>query len=128
MIWTSGTGVRALAFVLTLGALACRGPEPAVTDTVADAEPRPVVETRWTTLSELFVEYPPLVEGETSRFAIHFTDLSTFEPVLAGRAAVHLTGARDQAFTVDTPGRPGIFGVDVTPTQAGRYRLDVVWV
>ena len=126
MIWTSGTGVRALAFVLTLSALACRGPEPAVTDTVADAEPRPVVETRWTTLSELFVEYPPLVEGETSRFAIHFTDLSTFEPVLAGRAAVHLTGARDQAFTVDTPGRPGIFGVDVTPTQAGRYRLDVV--
>ena len=126
MIWTSGTGVRALAFVLTLGALACRGPEPAVTDTVADAEPLQVVETRWTTLSELFVEYPPLVEGETSRFAIHVTDLSTFEPVLAGRAAVHLTGARDQAFTVDTPGRPGIFGVDVTPTQAGRYRLDVV--
>ena len=120
------TGVRSLAFVLTLGALACGGPEPAVTDTVADAAPRPVVETRWTTLSELFVEYPPLVEGETSRFAIHFTDLSTFEPVLAGRAAVHLTGARDQEFAVDTPGRPGIFGVDVTPTQAGRYRLEVV--
>ena len=126
MIWTSGPGVRALAFVLTLSALACRGPEPAVTDTVGEAAPLPVVETRWTTRSELFVEYPPLVEGETSRFAIHFTDLSTFEPVLAGRAAVHLTGARDQEFTVDTPGRPGIFGVDVTPTQAGRYRLEVV--
>jgi len=126
MIWTSGPGVRALACVLTLGAVACSGPEPAVTNRVADAEPLPVIETRWTTRSELFVEYPPLVEGETSRFAIHFTDLSTFEPVLAGRATVHLTGARDQEFTVDTPGRPGIFGVDVTPTQAGRYRLDVV--
>ena len=126
MIWTSGPGVRALAYILALGALACRGPEPAVSDTPADAEPLPVVETRWTTRSELFVEYPPLVEGETSRFAIHFTDLSTFEPVLAGRAAVHLTGARDQEFTVDMPGRPGIFGVDVTPTQAGRYRLEVV--
>ena len=126
MIWTSGPVVRALACVLTLGTLACRGPTPAVRDTAADTEPLPVVETRWTTRSELFVEYPPLVEGETSRFAIHFTDLSTFEPVLAGRAAVHLTGARDQEFTVDMPGRPGIFGVDVTPTQAGRYRLEVV--
>ena len=127
MTLTSGTGVRALAFILTLGALACGGPEPAVTDIVAIEVPLPVVETRWTTRSELFVEYPPLVEGETSRFAIHFTDLSTFEPVLAGRATVHLRGARDQEFAVDTPAvRPGIFGVDVTPTQAGRYRLELV--
>ena len=126
MIWTSGPGVLALACVLTLGASACSGPEPAVTDTVADAEPLPVVETRWTTRSELFVEYPPLVEGQTSRFAIHVTDLSTFEPVRKGRATVHLTGARDREFAVDTPGRPGIFAVDVTPTQAGRYRLAVV--
>ena len=126
MILTSGTGVRAVTFILTLGAVSCEGPEPAGTDTGAIEAPRPVVETRWTAQSELFVEYPPLVEGETSRFAIHFTDLSTFEPVLAGRAAVHLTGARDQEFTVDAPGRPGVFGVDVTPTQAGRYRLEVV--
>ena len=132
MILTSGTGLRALfgclIFVLTLGALACGGPEPAVTDTVEVEEPPPVVETRWTTRSELFVEYPPLVEGETSRFAIHFTDLSTFEPVRAGRAAVHLIGAQDedQGFAVDAPGRPWIFGVDVTPKRAGRYRLEVV--
>ena len=126
MILTSSTGVRALVFVFTLAAMTCGGPEPAVTETVAVDEPLPVVETRWTTRSELFVEYPPLVEGETSRFAIHFTDLATFEPIRAGHAAVHLTGARDQEFAVDTPGRPGIFGVDVTPSLAGRYRLDVV--
>ena len=135
MIWTSGTGFRALfgclIFVLTLGALACGGREPAVTDTVDVEEPPPVVETRWTMRSELFVEYPPLVEGQTSRFAIHFTDLSTFEPLRAGRAAVYLTGAQDaqeeeQEFAVDAPGRPGIFGVDVTPNRAGRYRLEVV--
>ena len=135
MILTSCTGLRArfgcLVFVLALGALACGGPEPVVTDTVEIEAPPPVVETRWTTRSELFVEYPPLVEGETSRFAIHFTDLSTFEPVRAGRAAVHLTGAqdtqnKDQEFAVEAPGRPGIFGVDVTPNRAGRYRLEVV--
>ena len=135
MILTSGTGLRAwsgcLAFVLTLGALACGGPEPTMTDAVEVEEPPPVVETRWTTRSELFVEYPPLVEGKTSRFAIHFTDLSTFEPVRAGTAAVHLTGGNDgvpfsaMIAAVDGPGRPGIFGVDVTPDRAGRYRLEV---
>ena len=123
MMLTSGTGVRVFTFILALGAVACRGPEPAVTETVE--APFPVVETRWTTRSELFVEFPPLVEGETSRFAIHFTDLATFEPVLAGRAVVRLAGARNQEFTVDSPGRPGIFGVDVTPNQAGHYRLEV---
>ena len=130
MIVTSGTGVRVrngcLACVFTLGALACGGPAPAVTDAVDVEEPPPVVATRWTTRSELFVEYPPLVEGQTSRFAIHFTDLSTFKPVPSGRAAVHLMGAQDQEFSVDAPGRPGIFGVDVTPNRPGRYQLRVV--
>jgi RND family efflux transporter MFP subunit len=125
MMLTSGTGVRVLASILTIGAVACGGAEPAATQTVAVEAPPPVVETRWTTRSELFVEFPPLVEGETSRFAIHFTDLSTFEPVLAGRAMVRLAGARNQEFTVDSPGRPGIFGADVTPSQAGHYRLEV---
>ena len=127
MISISRTGVRALVCVLTIGAVACGESESAVIDTVAAVEvPPPVVQTRWTTHSELFVEYSPLVAGQTSRFAIHFTDLSTFAPVRAGRATVRLTGAQDQEFGVDTPGRPGIFGVDVTPTRAGRYRLDVV--
>ena len=86
----------------------------------------PVVETRWTTQTELFVEYPPLVEGVVSRFAIHFTDLATFEPVRAGRALVRLTGVTDAEFAVEAPGRPGIFGVDVIPPQAGRYGLELV--
>ena len=106
-------------------ALACGGGAGAIEAVVAEEIP-PVVETRWTGRSELFMEYPPLVEGETSRFAIHFTDLSTFEPLRAGRAEVRLAGAREEAFTVDAPGRPGIFGIDVAPSRAGRYRLSVV--
>lgn len=106
-------------------ALACGGGAGAIE--VVDAEEiPPVVETRWTGRSELFMEYPPLVEGETSRFAIHFTDLSTFEPLRAGRAEVRLAGGPEEAFTVDAPGRPGIFGIDVAPSRAGRYRLSVV--
>ena len=106
-------------------ALGCGGGAGAI-EAVDAAETPPVVESRWTGRSELFVEYPPLVEGETSRFAIHFTDLATFEPLRAGRAEVRLAGAGEEAFTVDAPGRPGIFGVDVTPSRAGRFRLTVV--
>ena len=90
-----------------LAAIACGGQharEAGATDAAMDDEAPAAVETRWTTRSELFMEYPPLVEGGSSRFAIHFTDLATFEPVRAGRAAVRLTGARDQEFTVDSPG------------------------
>jgi RND family efflux transporter MFP subunit len=106
-------------------ALACGG-GGGVIEAVGEEEMPPVVETRWTGRSELFMEYPPLVEGATSRFAIHFTDLATFEPLRAGRAEVRLDGAGGEAFVVDAPGRPGIFGVDVTPSRAGRYRLQVV--
>lgn len=103
-------------------ALGCGGGAGAVEPGGGEERP-PVVETRWTGRSELFLEYPPLVAGETSRFAIHFTDLATFEPPRAGRAEVRLDGAGGQVFAVDAPGRPGIFGVDVTPPRAGRYRL-----
>ena len=96
-------------------------PEPAPSD-----EPAPVVVSRWTDRSELFVEFPPLVAGATSRFAIHFTDLATFEPLREGRATVRLTGARAEEFAADGPGRPGIFGVDVTPAAAGRARLELL--
>ena len=115
-----------LMLTLPLSA-ACMGADTASPEAVESGEEVPaVVETRWTERSELFMEYPPLVAGETSRFAIHFTDLDTFAPVRTGGAVVRLSGSGTQAFSVDAPGRPGIFGVDVTPGQAGRYRLEVL--
>ena len=119
---------RALPFgpacaVLAASCVGGAAPPPAA---VGPEEPPPVVETRWTGHSELFMEYPPLVAGETSRFAIHFTDLATFAPVRSGGAVVRLSGSGTETFSVDAPGRPGIFGVDVTPTRGGRYRLEVL--
>ena len=91
-----------------------------------DADERPaVVETRWTDRTELFIEYPVLVAGEVSRFAMHVTDLATFEPVRMGRATVLLSGAGDETFSADAPGRPGVFGVDVMPSAAGIYDLEI---
>ena len=125
MTFISRMGVRGAVLLPACLALGCGGGVDVI-EAVGGEEIPPVVETRWTGRSELFMEYPPLVAGGTSRFAIHFTDLATFEPLRAGRAEVRLDGAGGEAFTVDAPGRPGIFGVDVTPSRAGRYRLAIV--
>lgn len=100
---------------------ACGG-TPESSPTEAEAEgPEPIAVTQWTARSEIFMEYPPLRVGETSRFAIHLTDLRTFQPLTEGRAVVELAygGGAPETFTEEGPSRPGIFGVNVTPTRAG---------
>ena len=121
--------------LLALAVLAgCTGaPEPL--GELPEAEsPDGVVVTRWTAATELFMEYPPLRVGETSRFAIHLTDLSSFQPLREGRVSVVLdydSGA-DATFAVQGPSIPGIFGVDVSPTRVGQplmtIRLDATVV
>ena len=69
-------GVFPVAILAASGllAFACsKAPAPAETP-----EPEGLSVTRWTTTTELFAEYPPLVLGETSRFAIHLTRMDTF--------------------------------------------------
>jgi len=86
----------------------------------ADAETDPLDVTRWTDKTELFAEYPSLVVGQTSRFAIHLTDLRNFKAVTSGQVEVHLQGGgAPETFRADGPSRPGIFGVDVKPSRAG---------
>ncbi len=83
--------------------------------------------TRWSTKSELFMEHPPLVAGQTHRFAIHFTDLRTFKPLTSGAVEVFLKSSdgRTETFRSEAPSRPGIFGVDVRPWRAGQFAMSV---
>jgi RND family efflux transporter MFP subunit len=110
------------AFLLAAIVTACGREEPAVTHQTAFD---PLSVTQWTGKSELFLEYPPLVVGQTSRFAIHLTDMSNFKPVTAGQVEVRLEGggAVPEIFRVESPSRPGIFGVDVKPARAGAREL-----
>ncbi len=91
------------------------------------SEPEPVVVTLWSDKTELFLEFPPLVTSETSRFAIHLTDLSNFQPLLKGRAIVELVYEAGPAtvFSADAPSHPGIFGIDVHPPNPGRASLSI---
>ena len=112
--------------LLCLVVSGCNRSEPPAT--AAEEEPEPLSVTQWTGKTELFAEYPPLAVGETSRFAIHLTRLDTFKPLTEGHVEVHLRGAARQpeVFRVEAPSRPGIFGVDVKPAQAGKRELVIV--
>jgi cobalt-zinc-cadmium efflux system membrane fusion protein len=112
-------------FVLGMVAAGCsRSAPPAA----APEEPEALSVTRWTDKTELFAEYPPLVVGGTSRFAIHLTRLDSFKALTDGNVEVRLEGGAGQqeVFRVDAPSRPGIFGVDVKPAQAGKRQLVIV--
>jgi RND family efflux transporter MFP subunit len=113
---------RLLVALIALTLAACGSAEP---DIVEPEALEPIAVTRWTDVSELFAEYPPLVVGETSRFAIHLTRLDTFAPLLEGRVEVVLRSPSGQAeaFDVTGPSRPGIFGVDVVPSRPGPQEL-----
>src|SRR5687767_15899096 len=103
--------------------LGCRRDAPAAAP-AEDEGPQPLTVTRWTEKTELFAEYPSLVVGQTSRFAIHLTTLEPFKAVNEGTMEVQLRGSDGQveSFSATGPSRPGIFGVDVKPTRAGTDR------
>ena len=111
-----------LMFTASVIAAACGGGDEAAAP--AEESSAPIAVTRWTDKTELFVEYPPLVVGQTSRFAVHLTDLQAFKAVATGQVEVQLQGGgAPEIFRVDAPSRPGIFGVDVRPAGAGSRTL-----
>lgn len=103
--------------------------QPSQETATAQSAPAPhnAAVTHWTDKSELFMEYPPLVSGTPGRWAVHLTDLRTFQPVAEGRVTVQLKSdeSRVQTFSTEAPSRPGIFGVDVQPENPGNYGMTV---
>lgn len=80
--------------------------------------------TIWTEKTELFVEFPVLVVGETSRFAAHFTILDQHQAVTEGKVTVSLIkGKNGIRQTVEAPDSPGIFKPTLQPKEPGVYQL-----
>jgi cobalt-zinc-cadmium efflux system membrane fusion protein len=85
--------------------------------------------TIWTERTELFVEFPTLIVGESSRFAAHFTSLDGHKPVTEGKVTVSLLKGNSKVQnTAEMPGSPGIFLPTLQPTGSGLHQLvfDVV--
>lgn len=92
----------------------------------AHDEPATVAVTRWTGRSELFMEYPVFIAGESGRSAIHVTDLADFSPLSEGQAIVVLRGEDGRVLEFrDGPSRPGIFGVDLRVDRPGVYDMSL---
>ena len=85
--------------------------------------------TDFSALTELFVEFPPLVVGAPAPFAAHLTHLKDFSPVAEGTVTVRLHGggAPDERFTVSEAATPGIFRPVATPAHAGKRQLTLSW-
>ena len=82
----------------------------------------PVSYTIYTDKTELFVEFKPLVVGETSSFAAHLTRLGEkFTPLTEGQLTVSLVkGNQGIRNKVEKPRSPGIFGPSLQPKTAGQ--------
>ena len=81
--------------------------------------------TSWTDKTELFMEYPPMVAGETVRFAVHLTRLNDFSALNAGRPSIEMTpesGGAAVTLAGSDPLRPGAFRVEGKLPSAGQYR------
>ena len=120
--------MRACLLACALLLPGCGDPPVQQETTAASEAVEQVVVTRWTDSTELFMEHAPLRAGVGSRFAIHLTELTSFEPLLEGRVAVRLDygGGRVEEFAADGPSRPGIFGVDVIPSRSGTPEMSIL--
>lgn len=108
--------------LLTVGMMACK--QKAAKDDAAESL-EPLAYTLYTAKSELFVEFKPLVVGQTSKFAAHLTLLGeNFLPYTEGTVTVSFIqegkGIKNIAYA---PSSPGIFRLALQPAQAGMGKL-----
>src|SRR6185369_848935 len=118
--------MRHLLSAILIGTLAAAGCTRGGDARAGAAAETPTLDvTSWTDKSELFMEHPPLVAGETIRFAVHLTKLEDFSALNAGRPSIEMTpesGGSPVTLAGSDPLRPGAFRVEGKIPPAGRYR------
>lgn len=113
-----------VALALTVLLLGCGEEASRATPSGLEA----ITVTDFTSTTELFVEFAPLIVGQQSTFAAHLTRLGDYKPVTEGTLDVVLSGgdAPTERFRVTTARAPGIFGPTVVPRAAGERRLQLL--
>lgn len=115
--------LAALIVASTCAAACNRQPE------AAEEEAPTLAVTNWTDKTELFMEHPPFVAGQTVRFAVHITRLNDFTALNAGRPHIEMTpdaGGTATTLPGTEPLRPGAFRVEGQLPPAGRYRWALI--
>lgn len=90
-----------------------------------EPELEPLAYTLYSDKTELFVEFKPLVAGDESRFAAHFTHLGeSFNAYTEGTVTLRLkVGGKEQSIISNSPSSPGIFRLALTPETEGKGQL-----
>ncbi|MDQ3699214.1 MAG: hypothetical protein M3373_14510, partial [Gemmatimonadota bacterium] len=136
--WTAAPGARML-LLLALVMPGCggqgaeedhaHGPDGEHLDEASAATPREGgVVTLWTDSTELFMEHPALIVGAPDRFAVHFTDVTDFQPLRTGRVTFRFVprdGGSPVVVTQDAPRSPGIYGPAPDFSRPGVYDLSI---
>jgi RND family efflux transporter MFP subunit len=116
---------RLAALVVVSAVAAACNKQPAA----AEEEAPTLAVTNWTDKTELFMEHPPFVAGQTVRFAVHLTRLNDFSALNAGRPHIEMTpesGGTSTTLPGTEPLRPGAFRVEGKLPPAGRYRWALI--
>ena len=84
--------------------------------------------THFTDKTELFVEFPSLVVGQSATFVTHLTQLADFKPLAKGQVTVVLSGGQlpEERFVAEVSAVPGIYRPAVTPKAAGERELTLI--
>ncbi len=87
--------------------------------------PEPFAYTVYSDSTELFVEFEPLVVGQLTSFAAHFTVMGElFTPLTQGTVTVSLImGDKGIRTTAEKPVSPGIYKLALQPAVAGTGKL-----
>ena len=114
-----------ILFIASLAVSCQRGSVSGEHDHAHAEETASVAYTVYSARTELFVEFKPLVVGQLSSFAAHFTKLGeNFTAIDEGSVMVSLIveekGIRQ---TSEQPASPGIFRLALKPVAAGTGRL-----
>ena len=126
---TTRRGVAALiragaaALALTLALAGCDDAPAAEEHEHAGSE----VVTQWNDSTELFLEYPWLIAGRATNWAIHLTDMEDFKPIRSGTLTIRFMTGEElaQAFTIHDVARDGIFLLDPVVERPGTYRVEL---
>jgi cobalt-zinc-cadmium efflux system membrane fusion protein len=85
--------------------------------------------THWTDKTELFMEHPPLVGGQTALFAIHLTTMNDFKALNAGKPRLEFvrnSGGSPVVLQGTGPSRPGAFRIQAPAPPAATYEWALV--
>lgn len=120
---------RFVAVVLALTLAGCSKGDGNEADALQGANgkaaPASLSRTHHAAATELFVEFPALVQGEQAAFAAHITRLSDFSALSEGEVTVVLGGgdSPEEAGRASVSANPGIYRPLLTPRHAGKRRL-----